>query len=120
MLTTTLIHLVVEKSRTLFDESDPQVLGGVKDSTVVLRTGRRGDVFHTASGCSINVVDEWELISVSKLISHHVRDCRGLHPQSILTKASLDTATSPSLSNHSRLSSGENGFGTDPSAKLRS
>ena len=53
----------MEQPRTLLHERDAQIVRGFKDGLVIVTAYRAGDIFHAASGGSVDVVDEWELFS---------------------------------------------------------
>ncbi len=52
---------MVEQPCALLNESNAQIVRRVENSTVILRSSRRGDVLHTTSGSAVDVVDEGEL-----------------------------------------------------------
>lgn len=52
---------MVEQSDVLFNKHNTQLLGSLKDSSVVLTTTGRGNILDARAGCTVYVVDEGEL-----------------------------------------------------------
>jgi hypothetical protein len=56
-------HLMMEETDALLNESDAELLSGLKDSRVILTASWRSDILNSRAAGTENIVDEWELPS---------------------------------------------------------
>lgn len=53
----------MEKASALLDEGNAELLGSLKDRSIVLATARSSNVLDTRAGSAENVVDKGELLA---------------------------------------------------------
>lgn len=71
--------LVVEEADVLLHENDAQLFGGLVDGRVVLAASRRSNVLGARADCTVDVVDEGELLIKLESASREAYCCAGVY-----------------------------------------